>query len=194
MYMKEKILAFNDESFIFINVLKLLAKYDIHYNIYPSLDGQEEIAFHVINKDTGEKISDLIFLFVEQNVLHIESFYPNLHLQKDSKGLSAALAYLLMALYGALRTKSPIKKIHIRAERTVANTFWKKLKGFNLVETGKSILNPDYYEYAGVFPESELKPLYRLALLSIKKSAVVYPFFKVTPPSTGGWRRRSESN
>ncbi|MEI7942426.1 MAG: hypothetical protein WCH76_04555 [Candidatus Riflemargulisbacteria bacterium] len=179
--MKEKIISNSESRFILLHILKLLTNYDISYNLHETLDEQYEVTFNVARKEDGREISGLIFCFVDNHDLNIESFFPNLNLQKDSKGLSAALAYLLMAFYGACFNKNPLQKIVLRADKSVAEIFWLKLKGLNLVKKGQSPLNKDYYDYEGTFPEAMIKNIYQLALTSIKRAPSMHPFLKIKP-------------
>lgn len=179
--MRQKIIATNNHNFIILNVLKLITHYTISYNIHKSFNDRTELTFNVTKKSNGAEINDLIFFFITDNTLYIESFFPNLNLQKDSKGLSAALAYLLMAFYGAHLKNKPIQKIMLRAKKHVAKNFWMKFKDLKLIERGRSPLDKDYYEYTGIFPESTIKELYRIAVTNIKKSPTQHPFLKPKP-------------
>lgn len=173
--MKNKIAAANEPNFIQTHILKLLSRFDIRYNLYETFDEQHDVTFHVFRKDTGKEITGLIHLFLDEDGLNIDSFSPNLKPQNDSHGLSAALAYLLMAFYGANNKNQPIANVLLRAEKTVAEDFWLTLK-LKLIEQGPVELGSTYYKYAGTFPENELKNIYELAQTSIKRIVIEHPF------------------
>jgi hypothetical protein len=148
--------------------------------MYETSDDQHDVTFHVvpfhvIKKDTGTEISGLIHFFLDEDGLNIDSFNPKLNLQADSKGLSAALVYLLMAFYRT-NCQKPITNVLLRAEKPIAEKFWIKLKGLNLVEIGQAELNSIYFDYRGKFPEQELKDIYELAQSSIKRIVIERPF------------------
>ena len=178
--MKNKIATIPESNFIQIHIAKLLARFDIRYNLYETGEEQHDVTFHVFRKDTGKEISGLIHLFVDEDGLNIDGFYPNLKPQNDSHGLSAALAYLLMAFYGANSKNQSITTILLRTEKsagtkkTGAEDFWLKLQ-LNLIEQGPVELGSTYYKYTGTFPEKELKQIYELAQASITRIVIEHP-------------------
>lgn len=165
--MKNKIAAICDSNFMLINILKLLDRYEIRYHQHENPEEKQHLSFHVIDKDNGKQISKIICFILNKNELTIHSFFPNLYLEKDSKGLSAALTYLLLAFYGANCKEQPITKVLFQAEKAVAENFWLKLRGLDLVKTGPSESNPLYDDYVGSFPVKELEKLHFLAQESI---------------------------
>jgi hypothetical protein len=171
--MKNKIAAICDSNFMLINILKLLDRYEIRYHQHENPE-EQHLSFHVIDKNTGKEISKVICFILNKNELTIHSFFPNLYLEKDSKGLSAALAYLLLAYYDSNCKQQPITKVLLSAEKPVAENFWLKLRGLNLVAVGPSESNPIYDKYIGEFPETELNNINFLATESILRLSMLY--------------------
>lgn len=91
------------------------------------------IEYFVNNKSTNSTISSSIVLSLNafKNDLHVSSFHPELHLEENSKYMSAVCFYLIIQHCSTLFSLNNACYISLETIPDIADSFYKKLKDFN---------------------------------------------------------------
>jgi len=167
----------NESNFIKKNVEILFKNYQIGFQpIVPGL----EIAYSILIKASGKKISDSIYVIkeIKTNSMIIEDFYPNLNKQPNSKYLSAAAFYAIAKHASMMLNVQQCANINVPTSFETFSKFFSKLNDFHFTWTLSLMGKISKQIGTGMLIKGFLPDLSSLQIADIKYSSDIYPIKK----------------